>query len=291
LPRLAARSELLALRGRAVTDPPIVVKTCRSDLQSYVQLQMDLVRFGHNRVLVCVPDPDLATFDRMVSADFALIGADGLLRGCGWPFRLRDDWSSQQLFKLLLVAASGHEACWVLDANTLLLEPLPDPWQEGQVVLAVGTPHPFDTRCFDSSARFLGVPPDGPSMDPVNQPLRGTVVRALLEWIEHRYFCRAVEALVSSIYAGRGRPTPLWTEYGLYRSFAFHVATSAHRYHEDSERVAYYNHARHGPQLQQWLGSLKRSRPKMVKVYARRPDYLMETRELDQLCDRIRACR
>jgi hypothetical protein len=274
-----------------VTDTPIVVKTCRSDLQSYVQLQMDLVRFGHTRVLVCVPEAELAAFDPVVSAGFELVSADRLLRRFGWPFRLREDWSSQQLFKLLLVAASDNEVCWVVDSNTLLMEPLPDPWQDGQVRLALGALNPFDTRCFESSARFIGVSPRGPSVDPVNQPLRVSVVRALLDRIQRVYSCEPVTALIWSMYASGRDGARVWTEYGLYRSFAFHVARFAHRYYEDTERVAYYNHAREGLRVRQWLCSLKSSQPKMVKVYARRPTYRMDTRELCRLCDQIRACR
>jgi hypothetical protein len=90
--------------------------------------------------------------------------------------------------------------------------------------------------------------------------------------------------------SGRNLGAPLWTEYGLYRSYAAHVARSAHDYGYVYD-VAYYKHDRHGRQLDRWLHELQDKRPLMVKVYAQRPSYRLGDRELRVLCDRIRACR
>jgi hypothetical protein len=124
----------------------------------------------------------------------------------------------------------------------------------------------------------------------VNQPLRRSVVRALLAWIARAYSCSPLDALVPATLAGRHRDDPVWTEYGLYRSFAFHVAPSAHGY-GDVRSVAYYDHQVQGPRLVEWLRELGEDRPSMVKVYARRPTYRLAERELRELCEQIRACR
>jgi hypothetical protein len=272
-----------------MTDPRIVVKTCRADLESYVELQSDLDRFGYKKVLICVPEADLRAFDRLLSPGFELLSADRLLRSFGWPVGLRESWSSQQLFKLLLVAVSDSEVCWVVDSNTLLMEPLPDPWQEGKIVLSVGDLNPFDRRCFESSARFLNLPLRGPAMDPVNQPLRASVVHALFARIARLYPGSPVSTLIMSLYAADRHGIPAWTEYGLYRTFAFHAAEAAHCFGEGTERVGYYDHEQEGERVEEWLGSLKRTSPKMVKVYARRPTYRMDVSEYHRLCERIRA--
>jgi hypothetical protein len=288
---LADRPELLALQGSGVTETSIVIKTCRKDLASYVELQSDLLAFGHSAVRVCAPATDIDAFEPVVAKQFELVSADDLLGCFGWPCRLHDNWYTQQLYKLLLVVTSPTEACWVLDSNTLLLEPLADPWCEERVVLSLGGLQPADRRWFDSSARFLALPPSGPPVAPVNQPLRRSVARALLTWIAGIYCSSPVRVLIASMVAGVRRGGPFWTEYGLYRTYAFHRARQAHFFRRGIRDVAYYRHTREGKQLDEWLGWLKHSRPQMVKVYARRPGFHMSERALRVLCERIRACR
>jgi hypothetical protein len=269
----------------------IVVKTYRDDLWSYVQLQTDLATFGHEAVRVCVPERDLGLFRSVLTPGFELVSSERLLRRFAFPHPVNENWYSQQLLKLLLVATSPTEACWVLDSNTLLMQPLPDPWQERRVVLALAELGAPDRSWFEASARFLGLPSDGPRIAPVNQPLRRTVVRALLKWIARTHGCPALEALVPAMIAGCRRGSPFWTEYGLYRSFAFHVAPRAHCYGDGIRDVAYYHRDRQGRYLEEWLAGLRLSRPHMVKFYARRPDYRLDVYEIGRICDLIRECR
>ena len=269
----------------------IAIKTFRGDLPSYAQLQADLLAYGHHRVRVCVPERDLDLFRPLLAAGFELVSSERILRRFAFLEPVGESWLSQQLLKLLLVAASPTEACWLIDANTLLMRPLPDPWDDGRVVLALQGLASSDRLWFASSAEFLGLPGAGPPIAPVNQPLRRSVVRAMLARIRGDHGRPAIDTLVGAMRAGSRRGSPLWTEYGLYRSFAFHLAPDAHLCVEGIRDVAYFHRDRQGRDLAAWLEAIRRSKPHMVKLYARRPQYSLDVYEVARLCDQIRECR
>jgi hypothetical protein len=180
----------------------------------------------------------------------------------------------------------------VVDANTLLLRPLPDPWRGERVILSLGALQPADRCWFHASAHFLGLPRSGPPIAPVNQPLRRSVARAMLRWIARVHRAASpLSPLVAGMVAGSRRGMPFWTEYGLYRGFAFHAARKSHLYRDGTRDLAYDRHGHEGGCLEQWLRGLKRDRPGMVKVYARRPGFRWGEQALRRLCDRIPACR
>ncbi|NOT39094.1 MAG: hypothetical protein HOP13_01220 [Alphaproteobacteria bacterium] len=265
-----------------------VVKTFRRDLQSYLQLQDDLQRFDCANIRLCVPVDDLAAFSRIVAADVELVSSEQVLASFGFHRVLPESWYSQQLLKLLLVASSTVETCWVLDANTILLRPPPRAHDDGgRIVLSCDRPTEEDRQWYASSARFLGMPISGPRMAAVNQPLSRKAVRALLRFVAVRTRCHPVYALAGSMLIGQFRREPVWTEFGLYRSFATHVLPALHRFSK-VRRTVYYRHEIEGRAFDQWLYQVNERRPAMVKVYARRPTGAIPPTRLSAICDRIR---
>jgi hypothetical protein len=269
----------------------IAIKACARDLRSYVVLQEELASLTKSPIRLCVPDEDIGAFDSIVANGVELVPTGQLLNAFGFRGCLPDNWYSQQLYKLLLLASSTTEVCWVLDANTILLKPLPDPWHKRSVALDLELQLPVDKLWFQASADFLGLPEAGAPIRAVNQPLRRSVTRKLLRWIHRVYGRPPVITLAAAMIAGVRRSQPLWTEYGLYSSFAYHFAPEAHSYGTALDRLAYYRHSIEGQRVMDWLGELRAEPPHMVKVYAWRPNYCLGDAEFTRICDQIRQCR
>jgi hypothetical protein len=267
----------------------ICVKTFRGDRRSFIEFQSYLTRLDRYNLSLCVPAADLEDFRSLAAPGSWLISNEDLLARFGVHHRLRESWYSQQLYKLLLVAVSSEEINWVLDANTLLLQALPEFSPIDPIPLAREEPLPEDLKWFAASAGFLGLPPPDVPIAPINQPLRRSVARQMLNFIARRSGNNPVAELACSMVAGQRAGSPIWTEFGLYHCFARCFTPSAHRVGE-YRRIHYYRHHVEGQILAEWLMEIKRTRPSMLKVYARRPNiYQLTNRQLDSVYDRIRA--
>jgi hypothetical protein len=282
------RPKLLVVRNQTMTQH-ICVKTFRGDRRSFIEFQSYLTRIDRYTLSLCVPATDLEDFRSLAAPGSWLTSNEDLLARFGVHHPLRESWYSQQLFKLLLVAVSPAEINWVLDANTLLLEPLPEFSPIDPIPLALDDLLPEDLKWFAASAQFLGLPPPDTPIAPVNQPLRRSVVQQMLSFIAWRSGKNPVAELADCIVAGQRAGSPIWTEFGLYHCFATYLAPAAHRLGEN-RRIYYYRHHREGPKFPKWLLEIKRTRPPMLKVYARRPDiYQLTNRQLDAVYERIRV--
>ena len=266
----------------------VCVKTYGGDKRGFVEFQSSSALVGPCKFCICVPEADLESFRKLVAPGSLLITNEELLARFGVHCKLRESWSSQQLFKLLLVAVSSSEINWVLDANTLLLQPLPEFSAYAPVPLALDALLPEEFQWFTASAKFLGLPPPEVPMATVNQPLRRSVVQEMLGYIARRSGKNPVEELIDQMVRGQRAGRPAWTEYGLYNTFARYCTPQAHRLGKE-RRIFYYRHDKEGRNFERWLAEIALKKPQMLKIYAHRFNYQLSDSQLDRIYGRIWA--
>jgi hypothetical protein len=265
----------------------IVVKTRRKDIETYLQLQTDLVlhcRLG-GKVYVIVPAGDVSLFKKVIQDDFIVASSEQILDLAGYSGKFPDTWSTQQVVKILAMHLVGHEQYLIVDSNTLIgFDFDEDFFRRGnEYVYAIGEFYDaaweLQTRNFlklHQADRIYG-------FRAVNQIFLKTNVRRLINHVEALYQKNFVAILLS--YPDEFC-TEYWTEYALYGVFVRCILDGAGHYFERRHDVVHFSFRE---DFSKFLAEVKRERPLMIKFHKRRPRYELTSDEYANYVATIKA--
>jgi hypothetical protein len=275
----------------------IYVKTTLRDLQSFVYLQEDLMRFHRIRgpIVVSVPDAHLDKFRPLVSRCFRLITDTEILRSAGLS-GLEDNWFSQQLMKLLVSALFGDCAYLALDSNTVLNDELTEQrfmecgrWNY-EIQRSSGPNALWRTK----SAQFLQMtaPLEGFDVRPVNQVLIPSQIKLLGKRLEELYSMRWQEVLSQSCVEAYRDDRVIWTEFHLYGLYNRFFSTQRDHCYTAKNTLRYFIPVADRVDLGSVSSEFRRQAVFMVKAYKHHSGISLSDADYADVATTIRlACR
>ena len=281
---------LVSQKSLQVTAPKpldIVVKTRRKDLETYLQLQTDLVthcRLGGN-IYVMVPDADVSSFKSVIHKDFIVASSEQVLALAGYSEEFPDTWSTQQVVKILAAHLVAHEQYLIVDSNTLIGFDFDENFflRGADYVYAIGEFYDaaweLQTRNFlklHQADRIYG-------FRAVNQIFIKANVRRLINYVEALYQRNVVAILLS--YSDEFC-TEYWAEYALYGVFVRCILDGTGHYFERRHDVVHFSFRE---DFSEFLAEVKRERPLMIKFHKRRPRYELTSDEYAKYVAKIKA--
>lgn len=265
----------------------IVVKTRRKDIETYLQLQTDLVlhcRLG-GKVYVIVPAEDASLFKNVIQNDFIVASSEQILELAGYSGEFPDTWLTQQVVKILAVHLVAHEQYLIVDSNTLIGFDFDEDFflRGNEYVYAIGEFYDaaweLQTRNFlklHQADRIYG-------FRAVNQIFLKTNVRRLINYVEALYQKNFVAILLS--YSDEFC-TEYWAEYALYGVFVRCILDGTGHYFERRRDVVHFSFRE---DFSEFLAEVKRERPLMIKFHKRRPRYELTSDEYAKYVATIKA--
>ena len=265
----------------------IVVKTRRKDVETYLQLQTDLVmhcRLG-GKVYVIVPGEDVSFFRGIIQNDFIVASSEQILELAGYSGEFPDTWSTQQVVKILAMHLVAHEQYLIVDSNTLIGFDFDEDFflRGNEYVYAIGEFYDaaweLQTRNFlklHQADRIYG-------FRAVNQIFLKTNVRRLINYVEALYQKNFVAILLS--YSDEFC-TEYWAEYALYGVFVRCILDGTGHYFERRRDVVHFSFRE---DFSEFLAEVKRERPLMIKFHKRRPRYELTSDEYAKYVATIKA--
>jgi Family of unknown function (DUF6492) len=256
----------------------IVVKTRRKDLETYLQLQSDLVTHCRlqGKVYIIAPGVDVSLFRPVLDKDFVLVSSEQVIELAGYSGEFPDTWLTQQIIKILAVHLIGNEQYLILDSNTLIGFDFDERFfrRGANYVYATGEFHDvvweLQTRNFlklHKADRLYG-------FRAVNQIFIKENVRRLIDYVEALYKENMVRILLS--YSDEFS-TEYWTEYALYGVFTRSILGSGtgHFFARRNDVL----HFSFRQDFGKFLAEVARERPLMIKLHKRRPRYELTSEE------------
>jgi hypothetical protein len=249
----------------------IVVKTRRKDLETYLQLQTDLVTHCRlqGKVYVIVPGADVSLFKSVLDKDFTLASSEQVVESASYSGEFPDTWLTQQIIKILAVHLIGNEQYLILDSNTLIGFDFDERffWRDTNYVYATGEFHDvaweLQTRNFlqlDKADRLYG-------FRAVNQIFIKENVKRLIDFVEALYKENIVPILLR--YSDEFS-TEYWAEYALYGVFIRSILGGTGHYFARRNDVLHFSFRE---DFSEFLAEVARERPLMIKLHKRRPRY------------------
>jgi len=277
-------------RSSQVTAPrplDIVVKTRRKDIETYLQLQTDLVLHCHlgGKVYVIVPAEDASLFKNVIQKDFIVASSEQILELAGYSGEFPDTWSTQQVVKILAVHLVAHEQYLIVDSNTLIGFDFDEDFflRGNEYVYAIGEFYDaaweLQTRNFlklHQVDRIYG-------FRAVNQIFLKTNVMRLINYVEALYQKNFVAILLS--YSDEFC-TEYWAEYALYGVFVRCILDGTGHYFERRRDVVHFSFRE---DFSEFLAEVERERPLMIKFHKRRPRYELTSDEYAKYVAKIKA--
>jgi Family of unknown function (DUF6492) len=265
----------------------IVVKTRRKDVETYLQLQTDLVmhcRLG-GKVYVIVPGEDVSFFRGIIQNDFIVACSEQILELAGYSGEFPDTWSTQQIVKILAAHLVAHDQYLIVDSNTLIGFDFDEKFflRGVDYVYAIGEFYDaaweLQTRNFlklYQADRIYG-------FRAVNQIFIKANVRRLIHYLEALYQRNVVAILLS--YSDEFC-TEYWAEYALYGVFVRCILDGKGHYFERRRDVVHFSFRE---DFSEFLAEVKRERPLMIKFHKRRPRYELTSDEYSKYVAKIKA--
>ena len=247
----------------------IVVKTRRKDLETYLQLQTDLVTHCRLQgdVYVIVPGTDVSLFQTVLDHDFILASSEQVLELASYSGEFPDTWLTQQIIKILAVHLIGNEQYLILDSNTLIGFDFDERffWRGTNYVYATGEFHDvaweLQTRNFlklHQADRLYG-------FRAVNQIFIKENVRRLIDYVEALHKRNIVPVLLS--YSDEFS-TEYWTEYALYGLFVRCILGGTGHYFARRNDILHFSLR---GDFSDFLAEVATERPLMIKLHKSRP--------------------
>jgi Family of unknown function (DUF6492) len=265
----------------------IVVKTRRKDVETYLQLQSDLVTHCHlgGKVYVIVPEEDVPLFRSVIPNDFIVASSEQILELAGYSGEFPDTWSTQQILKILAVHLVAHEQYLIVDSNTLIGFDFDENFflRGTDYVYAIG--EFYDAAWELQTRNFLKLHQADHiyGFRAVNQIFIKRNVRRLINYVEALYQRNVVAILLS--YSDEFC-TEYWAEYALYGVFVRCILDGTGHYFERRRDVVHFSFRE---DFSEFLAEVKRERPLMIKFHKRRPRYELTSDEYAKYVARIKA--
>jgi hypothetical protein len=274
----------------------LFIKSTLRDLQPFLLLQDDLLKFSRiaGPVVVSVPDAHLPAFRDHVLPGYKLVSDSAVARAANifWP--VRDNWHTQQLVKLCAADSINADAFLVLDSNTVINAEFDESTfqVDGRWIYEIAGANEHDLELERRSLTFLRMPlPQTFGFRPVNQVFLRSEVIGLRRYIESIYSVPWGDILYGSCHCATRLNSALWTEFQMYGAYVAALsATHAHALIRKNSLV-HFNPKRLAalPELLSWFAE---HRPFMVKAYSQRPGIRLSAQEYVAIAGAIRtACR
>lgn len=261
----------------------VVIKTFTEHVQTFLQLQRDLLRHSRlgGKVYVIISPEDLAEYEPLVDSRFNLITTDKVLRPFGYTQPLKESWQTQQIMKLLAAGIVAEDQYLLIDANTVINFDFNEDhfFKDRRYLYAWG--EYTDQKWEVNTKKFLGLvhESDCYGFRSVNQIFYKANVLKLIDHLEKMYDGNIVDVLHT--------PEEIWTEFKLYGYFCHNILADSRHFFQVSENVVSFNLG--NQEAEGWIEWLRYARPLMVKVYKKRPRFLLTDSDYAALIERIKS--
>ena len=265
----------------------IVIKTRRKDLETYLQLQTDLVlhcRLG-GKVYVIVPGEDVSLFRTVIHKDFIAASSEQVLALAGYDEEFPDTWSTQQVIKIHAAHLVAHEQYLIIDSNTLIGFDFDEKFFLSGSNYVYATGEFYDAAWELQTRNFLKLRKTDRvyGFRAVNQIFIKENVRRLIDYVEALYKGNIVGILLSH---SDEFCTEYWAEYALYGVFVRCILDGAGHYFERRRDVVHFSFRE---DFSKFLAEVKQERPLMIKFHKRRPRYELTSDEYASCVAKIKA--